>query len=173
MNLLESLSKLLLEFKGKTFYLPKLKKGDRIISLGVSSEQMYRRGGDINPEDPENANVLKRMMLGEWKSGVYNMWLRDIIARNFDTVYNTIDEYYDVDSDNNRVIFYGHYDYVGDVEFIADIESRNIGHMALKIITSGVSLSNRRFFFNKEDDPTIELVENKKTQKIIQVYLEN
>ena len=172
MNLLESLSKLLLEFKGKTFYLPKLKKGDRIISLGVSSEQMYRRSGDINPEDPENTNVLKRMMLGEWKSGVYNMWLRDIIERNFDTVYDTINEHYDFESDN-RIIFYGHNKLIGDVEFVADIEVIDIDHMALKIITSGVSLPNRRFFYAKKGRQTVDLVENKINQKILEIHLEN
>jgi len=172
MNLLKSLSKLLVEFIGRTFYLPRLKKGDRMLSVGVSYEQMYKRSGDINPEDPENANVLKRMMLGEWKSGVYNMWLRDIISRNFDTVYDTINEHYDFESDN-RIIFYGHNELIGGVEFVADIEVIDLDHMALKIITSGVSLPNRRFFYNKKGMQTVDLVENKINKKILKVYLEN
>jgi hypothetical protein len=172
MNLLKSLSKLLLEFRGRTFYLPRLKKGDRTLSVGVSAEQMFKRSGDVNPEDPENANILKRMMLGDWRSGVYNMWLRDIIERNFDTVYDTINEHYDFESDN-RIIFYGHNKLIGDVEFVADIEVIDIDHMALKIITSGVSLPNRRFFFTKEDSRTVDLIENKINQKILEIHLEN
>lgn len=172
MNLLKSLSKLLLEFRGRTFYLPRLIKGDRMLSVGVSAEQRFKRSGDVNPEDPENKNVLKRMMLGDWRSGVYNMWLRDIIERNFDTVYDTINEYYDFESDN-RIIFYGHNELIGDVEFVADIEVIDLDHMALKIITSGVSLPNRRFFLNRDNDPTVDLIENKINQKIIEIYLEN
>lgn len=173
MNIKQILKQLLLEFEGRTFYLPKLKQGNRIISLGVSNEQMYKRSGGLNPEDIENQHIMKSIMSGNWKSGVYNMWIREVIGKNFNQVYNTIDDIYDPKTERNRILFYGHHDIIGNIEFVADIESRNIGHMALKIITSAVSLPNRKFFFNKDRDPEVFLTEGKKMKIFHTIVLDN
>jgi hypothetical protein len=173
MNLLDCVKNIILEFRGRTFYLPNIVKGNRTLSVGVSDEQMNRRSGRYNPNEPENFNIMRSIMSGNWKSGVYNMWLWDIIERNFDDVYNTIDRFYDFESDRNRVIFYGYNEIVGDVEFVADIEARGIGDMALKIITSGVSLPNKNFFKNRDNDPTIRLIEGKKIEIFHRIFLEN
>jgi len=173
MNLLNCVENIILEFRGRTFYLPKITRGDRTLSVGVSDEQMNRRSGRYNPEEPENYHIIKSIISGHWKSGVYNMWLWDIINRNFNQVYNTIDNLYDFELDRNRVIFYGYNEIIGDVEFVADIEARGIGDMALKIITSGVSLSNKKFFKNRDKDPVITLVEGKKIEIFHRIFLEN
>lgn len=173
MRLINILTNLLLEFRGRTFFLPKIVRGNRTLRIGVSNEQMNKRSGGYDPDDPDNYFMIKSIMSGNWRSGVPNKWLWEIIERNFDDVYNAIDNFYDFESDNNRVIFHGYNDIAGDVEFVADIEARGIGDMALKIITSAISLPNRDFFKNRNSDPIVSLEESTQIENLPVIYLEN
>ena len=167
MNLRKILVNLILEFKGKTFYLSDIIKDDKIIEIGFSYEQNELRAGKINPLDSGNTYILNQIIRGTWRSGIYNVWIRDVVEKNFNKVFSSVIK--NKENEVNRLIFIGSNEYFDGMEFVVDFEIYSKTHIGIKVITSGPSLEKRNFFFNKEDNPVIKLL--KENKKIIQIYL--
>jgi hypothetical protein len=171
MKLVTSLKDLVLEFFGRTLYLPKIKKGGKVIEFGVSVEQMKDRSGEDDPNDPAVMKMIHRRLDVGWRTGVPNIWIWESVKKNFDVVFQTIDDLYDPDIERNRVLFLAPHDLLDQIEFVTEIEAYDKDTMALKVITSGVGSPNRGFFRNKQKTPTISLTESYK--KIPTIVLEN
>jgi hypothetical protein len=174
MNLQKILINLILEFKEKTTYLPQIEKGDKIINIGVTYEQDELRSGSLNPLLPKNSYSLMKIINGEWESGVYNYWIRDVVEKNFDKVFDSV-IYLDKNMDKvkrNRILFIGRNEYMDGIEFITDFEVFSENEIGLRVITSAMSKENRNFFFNKEKDPEIKIMKEN-FEKFTQIYLYN
>lgn len=171
MKLQEILKKLILEIRGKTFFLSDIIKGDRVIRFGVSKEQDVSRAGNINPLEKQNFYYLNKIINGEWKSGIYNHWIEDLIKRNFNDVFESVLENFE-EGGRNRIIFIGSNEYFDQIEFIADYDVISPTEIIVKVITSGTPTGNRDFFLNRENDPKVDLYEEN-IEKIIKIYLAN
>jgi hypothetical protein len=169
MKLQEILKKLILEIKGKIYYESTITKGNRVINFGVSEEQEVNRGGSINPLT--NKYVLTKIINGEWKSGIYNYWLKDLVKRNFDDVFDSVLENFE-EGGRNRIIFIGSNEYFDQIEFIVDYDVISLTEIIVKVITSGSSDGTYYFFVNKQKDPRVDLYEEN-IEKIIKIYLAN
>lgn len=176
MQLLQTLKFLLFEnkyFRGRSYNLKPITKGDKKILMSSSSHQRIQRSGELNPDNPNNAHIYKSILNGNWKSGVYDMWLRDVIEKNFDTVFQTVDDMYDENLESNRVMFYANHEIADDIEFVVEMKPVNDDVVAILVITSAVSKMGRRFLYNKRGTPIITLVEANKKSHYPIIYLVN
>jgi hypothetical protein len=175
MNLRKILIDVILEFKGKTYYLPKITKDDRTIEFSVSYEQNEMRSGNLDPLLPENQYSLNSMINGNWGSGVYNFWIRKVVEKNFDDVFDLVLERSDINREKNarnRIIFIGSNKYIDGIEFVTDFEVYSEDRIGLKVITSGISKVNRNFFANRDKDDSVDLI-HENSKNLSRIYLAN
>ena len=174
MNLRKILIDVILEFQGRTYYLPEITKDDRTIEFGVSFEQNESRSGNSNPLLPQNRYNLRKIISGQWKSGVYNLWIREVVEKNFNKVFNSVLEM-NMNMKNksrNRAIFVGSNEYIDSMEFVVDFEVYSENKIGLKVITSGISKETENYFANKAGDEEVDLI-NEIYKKFVRIYLTN
>jgi len=176
MKLLQIFKTLLFEdkyFGGRTYKLKPIIKGNKKILMSTTPHQRIQRSGELNPDNLNNAHIYRAMSRGYWRSGIYDMWLRDVVEKNFDTVFQTVDDMYDENSESNRVMFYAKHEIADDIEFVVEMKRVNDDVVPILVITSAVSELKRKFLYNKRGTPIVTLVESKKKSHYPIIYLVN
>ena len=107
----------------------------------------------------------------KWVTGIPNVWIYDSIVKNFNEVFETIDEFFDPTYEENKIIFSAPHDQLGEIEFICALESYSLYRKGLLVITSGIPTDRSRFFRNRQQTPEIELTEEE-NKKFIRIRLE-
>jgi len=172
MKLINSLKKLILEYKSKNLKFPIIRNNGRRIKVFFSKHQTVQRFGDADVEDISTIKIINTMLNTQWRTGVPNIWIYESIVKNFDIVFETIDELYDPNLTENVVIFSAPHDQLEEFEFVCGIESFSPDSKGLTVVTSGVPTKRRRYFLNLKKSPQIKLTEEE-SKKIIKVRLEN
>ena len=95
MKLIAVLKKLVLEFNPRDFELPPIIKGRRQIKVLFTRHQTLERFGDADIEDPSTIKTINRLLNTKWVTGIPNVWIYDSIVKNFNEVFETIDEFFD------------------------------------------------------------------------------
>jgi len=171
MKLISTLKKIISEYNARNFELPPIKRGRREIRVLFSRHQTLERFGDADVEDLTTIKTINRMLNTKWRTGIPNVWIYDSIAKNFNEVFETIDEFFDPTHEDNRIIFSAPHDQLGEIEFICALESYSLYRKGLTVITSGTDTDRSRFFWNRQQTPEIELTEEK-NKKFIRIRLE-
>ncbi len=171
MKLITVLKKLVLEYNSRNFELPPIVKGKRQIKVLFSRHQTLERFGDADVEDLSTIKTINRMLNTKWRTGIPNVWIYDSISKNFNEVFETIDEFFDPTYEENRIIFLAPHDQLGEIEFICALESYSLYRKGLLVITSGTPTDRSRFFSNREQLQQIELSEEE-NKKFIRIRLE-
>ena len=171
MKLIAVLKKLVLEFNPRDFELPPIIKGRRQIKVLFTRHQTLERFGDADVEDPSTIKTINRLLNTKWVTGIPNVWIYDSIVKNFNEVFETIDEFFDPTYEENKIIFSAPHDQLGEIEFICALESYSLYRKGLLVITSGTPTDRSRFFSNREQLQQIELSEEE-NKKFIRIRLE-
>lgn len=91
-----------------------MKKTNQSLS---TRHQTLERFGDADVEDPSNIKTINRLLNTKWVTGIPNVWIYDSIVKNFNEVFETIDEFFfDPTYEENKIIFLTPHDQLGQIE---------------------------------------------------------
>ncbi len=175
MKLLSLLSNVILEQFGQRLFKvgPAIRDGRR-IDLFATYHQQEERNGKVHPSFDDYTDEAALIRMGQWRSGVPNIWILDSIRKRFDQVFQTLTNYEDVDGNVSSILFVDEVLFENDyypIEYVVAGKRNDEDKFRLNIITSALPQNNREFLRKKQGVPYIRLTESKEFQNIPVVYL--
>ena len=175
MKLLSLLSNIISEGPGqRTFTVGPAIKNRLRIDVVADKHQHIDRLGKINPNFDEYSQEARKISMGDWKSGAPDNWILTSIRKNFEKVYDVLEESKMDDGKTPKILFVDEAEFEGDfynIEYVLVGDKKETGRWRVLIITSALQQYGRQFLKPQPGLPYKRLSESKEYENILVVYL--